>query len=99
MDEKVAWSSRAEKSMARILKYLRDNVSEDYSEAYLRQVDRILAKVAEHPTKGMVINSKRKLRRWKLDRHNYATYIIRDDGGILIHNIFDYARTKKGFNR
>jgi hypothetical protein len=31
MDEKVVWSARAEKSMARILTYLRDTVSEDFA--------------------------------------------------------------------
>jgi hypothetical protein len=99
MEEKVAWSARAEKSMARILSYLRETVSDDYADEYLTYVDGILASVSTHPTKGMIVNPRRNIRRWKLDRHNYATYIIRKDGGILIHNIFDYARNKKGFHR
>lgn len=85
--------------MALILNYLRETVSEDYADAYLTHVDHVLAEVAAYPTKGMLINTKRTIRRWKLDRHNYATYIIRKDGSIVIHNIFDYARNKKGFDR
>ena len=99
MDEKVVWSRRAENSMARILEYLSAQVSDRYADEYVDHVQRMLDELATHPTKGMLINPKRKIRRWKLDRHNYATYIIRKDGGILIHNIFDYARNKQGFDR
>ena len=85
--------------MERILIFLRETVSDEYADNYLTHVERVLAEVAAHPTKGMVINPQRKIRRWKLDRHNYATYLIKEDGGIIIHNIFDYARNTKGFNR
>lgn len=82
--------------MRRLAIYLKTNSGEDYAHKitsyYIREINRIV----EHPTKGMVIDNRRGLRRWQLDRHNYVTYTILPDG-IMIKNILAYKLNKRGF--
>jgi plasmid stabilization system protein ParE len=96
MDQKVTWTSAAEISMGKILDYLRENINEDYAENYLYSVRRTLSEVADHPTKGMFVDPKRNIRRWRLDLHNYALYMITNEG-ILPVNILPYRMNIKGF--
>ncbi len=82
--------------MQQILDYLQENVNEIYAEKYLNRVVDTLNAVADHPTNGMIVDSARKIRRWRLERHNYALYLVRD-GYILLVNILPYRLNKKGF--
>jgi plasmid stabilization system protein ParE len=96
MAQGVIWSKEARADLRRLTKYLKETVSEEYADritnAYMGMIDY----VAEHPTKGMIIDTRLKIRRWKLDRHNYVTYSIIDEG-IVVKNILPYSRNKQGF--
>jgi plasmid stabilization system protein ParE len=96
MAQGITWSTEAKASLRKLTKYLKDHYSQEYAErisdGYIREIEG----VADHPTKGMFIDRKRNLRRWKLDRHNYLTYIITIDG-IRVHDILPYKLNKKGF--
>lgn len=96
MAQGVSWSVAANADLRRLAKYLKTNTNEEYAQRvtdwYIREIDRL----ADHPTKGMVIDQLRSIRRWRLDRHNYVTYTIIPDG-IMVKNILAYKLNKRGF--
>jgi plasmid stabilization system protein ParE len=92
----IVWSPNAKKSMASIGSYLAENYGEEYADRILDRMVSVVTELAKHPTKGMVIDRKRDLRRWRLDGHNYLTYTIAMDG-IVVKNILPYRLNKKGF--
>ena len=96
MDKKVVWSITAQKNLKRLIEWLATNYSEEHAERSLRWIMAITNEVADHPTKGMVINHERNIRRWRVDAHNYITYTITPNG-IIIKNILAYNMNKKGF--
>jgi hypothetical protein len=82
--------------MAKIAAYLAENYSEEYADRCLDWMISVITDLAKHPTKGMFIDRKRGLRRWRLDGHNYVTYTITLDG-IVVKNILPYKLNKRGF--
>lgn len=96
MDQKVVWSITAKKNLKRLIEWLTTNYGEEYAERSLRWIMTVTNEVANHPTKGMIINQERKLRRWRVDGHNYITYTITPNG-ITVKNILAYSLNKKGF--
>ena len=59
--------------MAKISTFLAENYSEEYADRYLDLMVSVVNELATHPTKGMVIDQKRSIRRWRHDGHNYVT--------------------------
>ncbi len=59
MAQRVSWSDAANADLRKLTKYLKTNTNEEYAEKvtnyYVREIDRL----AEHPTKGMVIDQQR----------------------------------------
>jgi plasmid stabilization system protein ParE len=93
---RVIWATEAKADLRRLTKYLKKEHSQEYAERTARNYLWIIAQLAEHPTKGMVIDQARGLRRWKLDRHNYVTFSI-DEEGIVVKNILAYKLNRSGF--
>jgi plasmid stabilization system protein ParE len=96
VDQKVIWTFRARKSLRKLIEWLSANYNEEYAERTLRWILSVTNEVAEHPSKGMIINRKRGIRRWPIDAHNYVTYSI-SASGIVVKNIMAYKNNKKGF--
>lgn len=93
---KVVWSPRSKQSIGRIAAYLVQNFSEDVADRWLEDLMDVVNELAKHPTKGMVIDRQRDIRRWRLDKHNYITYTMLSVG-IVVKNILPYKLNKRGF--
>jgi plasmid stabilization system protein ParE len=96
MSKKVAWSWRANENAIRLKRWLKETEGQDYADRYMEGILRILGRLAEHPTKGILTYKHQGVLRRKLDRHNYVLYKITDDG-ILILNLLSYHRKRKRF--
>ena len=93
---KVVWSPRSKQSIQRIGAYLAQNFSEEVADRWLDGLIDVVGELAKHPTKGMVIDWQRDIRRWRLDKHNYITYTVLSVG-IVVKNILPYKLNKRGF--
>lgn len=96
MAQRVTWSATANADLRKLVTYLKAHANAEFAEKvadwYLHEIERL----AEHPTKGMLIDRQRGICRWRLDRHNYVTYTVTKDG-IVVKNILAYKQNRKGF--
>ena len=96
MAEKIDWSEVAIDSWERILSEKYELASVASADRYSSKVIQMMETLADNPGIGMVVDRRRGIRRWKIDRRHYILY-LESLHGIHVVDILPYAANKKGF--
>jgi plasmid stabilization system protein ParE len=59
----ISWSTEAKASLRKLAKYLKAHHSEEYADTVSNSYILEIEGIADHPSKGMMIDRQRKLRR------------------------------------
>ncbi len=96
MDQKINWSRQADASLEKLLRYLVETEGSEYADRYRDFIQSRLTQAAKYPDSGMPSQQRPGIRRYILDKYNYAIYSI-VPGGILVRDIMHYKMNKRGF--
>jgi len=96
MAEKISWSEVAVDSWERILDEKYQLASKSAADKYASTVMATLERLADYPGIGMVVDPRRGIHRWKIDKRHYILYLESREG-IHVVDILPYAANRKGF--